>query len=158
MIALLQQQLKQVTDQLEAAIAGDVQCARDAELLQTIPGVGPQVARLLLSTLPPLQSFRDAGQLAAYVGVAPVVQQSGRCLNYATTPRGGKPMLRAAIYFPTMSAIQYNPLVAATFHRLVANGKPKKVALIAAMHKLLRICYGVIKHQQPFNQNHINMT
>ena len=90
--------------------------------------------------------------VAAYAGLAPCEQRSGSRVSKVTTlSKHGNSRLRKAFYFPAVSAMQWNPLVKAHSERLRAAGKPKMVALAACLRKLLMICYGVLKHQQPFD-------
>lgn len=104
----------------------------------------------ILAYIPDLASFSDAEKLASYVGLAPVVAQSGKTLDRAALPRAGKRTVRRALYFPALVATKNNPDVQALHQRLVERGKHPKVVIAAAMHKLLRIAYGVLKHGQPY--------
>ena len=87
--------------------------------------------------------------LAALVGVAPFACDSGRQRGIRTI-RGGRPAVRAPLYMATLTATRYNPVIAAFYSRLVAAGKPKKVALIAAMHKLLTLLNSIVRHRRPW--------
>lgn len=144
-------ELARIDHELAAILRTDAALAQAAQLLQTIPGVGPRVAYTLLADVPALPTFRDTGQLAAYVGVAPVLHHSGTSVHRSALPAGGKPQVRHTLYLPALAATRYNPQVRALYQRLLRKGKPPKVALAAAMHKLLRQCYGVLKHQQPYS-------
>ena len=95
--------------------------------------------------------FRDERALAAYVGVVPGLRQSGKrqAARAGITPYGNA-YLRSALYMPTLTAVKRNPWLRAFYERLVATGKPKKLALIAAMRKLLHAIYSVAKHRRPF--------
>ena len=120
-------------------------------LLTTIDGIGPTTAARLVAELGDPAGFRDASALAAYVGVVPALKQSGK----RTTSRAGlSPMgnarLRAALWMPTLTAVQKNPWLKAHYERLKARGKLPKVALIACMRKLLTAVYSVAKHRRPF--------
>lgn len=120
-------------------------------LLTTIDGIGPTTAARLVAELGDPAGFRDANALAAYVGVVPALKQSGK----RTTSRAGlTPMgnarLRAALWMPTLTAVQKNPWLKAHYERLRARGKLPKVALVACMRKLLHAVYSVAKHRRPF--------
>ena len=120
-------------------------------LLTTIDGIGPTTAARLVAELGDPTGFRDASALAAYVGVVPALKQSGK----RTTSRAGlTPMgnarLRAALWMPTLTAVQKNPWLKAYYERLRARGKLPKVALVACMRKLLTAVYSVAKHRRPF--------
>lgn len=120
-------------------------------LLTTIDGIGPQTAARLIAELGDPAHFRDAGALAAYVGVIPGLRQSGknRSMRAGLTPVGHA-KLRAALWMPTLVAVRTNPWLRAHYQRLRARGKLPKVALIAAMRKLLVAVYTVAKHRRPF--------
>jgi transposase len=120
-------------------------------LLTTIQGIGPQTAARLVAELGDPASFRSPAALAAYVGVIPALRQSGK----RTPTRGGltaigHARLRAALWMPTLIAVRYNPWLRAYYERLRARGKLPKVALVAAMRKLLIAVYSVAKHRRPF--------
>jgi transposase len=121
------------------------------KLLTTIDGIGPGTAARLIAILGDPSDFRDERALAAYVGVVPGLRQSGKRLapRASTTPYGNA-ALRTALYMPTLVAVRRNPWLKAFYERLVAAGKPKKLALIAAMRKLLHAIYSVAKHRRPF--------
>jgi transposase len=120
-------------------------------LLTTIDGIGPQTAARLVAELGDPAAFRNAGALAAYVGVIPALRQSGK---RQTTRAGltsiGHAPLRAALWMPVLTAVRKNPWLRAYYQRLIARGKLPKVALIAAMRKLLLAVYTVAKQRRPF--------
>jgi transposase len=120
-------------------------------LLTTIPGIGPQTAARLVARVGDPGAFRSAGALAAFVGAVPGLRQSGKRQG----PRAGlHPLghdrLRAHLWMPTLSAVRFNPWLRAYYQHLIARGKLPKVALVAAMHKLLLAIYSVAKHRRPF--------
>jgi transposase len=120
-------------------------------LLTTIDGIGPQTAAKLIAELGDPADFRHAGALAAYVGVIPALRQSGKhTWDRAGLTRIGHAKLRAALWMPTLVAVRRNPWLRAYYQRLRARGKLPKVALIAAMRKLLAAIYAVAKHRRPF--------
>lgn len=120
-------------------------------LLTTIEGIGPQTAATLVAELGDPAAFRSAGALAAYVGVIPGLRQSGKQRgDRAGLTRIGHARLRAALWMPTLVAVRCNPWLRAYYQRLRARGKLPKVALMAAMRKLLLAVYAVAKHRRPF--------
>lgn len=121
------------------------------KLLTTIDGIGSGTAARLIAILGDPSDFRDERALAAYVGVVPGLRQSGKRLasRASSTPYGNAD-LRTALYMPTLTAVKRNAWLRAFYERLVAAGKPKKLALIAAMRKLLHAIYSVAKHRRPF--------
>jgi transposase len=98
-----------------------------------------------------LAAFRDAGALAAYIGVVPAVNQSGK----RQPQRGGlcsigHAKLRAKLWMPTLRAVRSNAWLRSFYEGLVARGKPKKLALVAAMRKLLAAILSVARHREAF--------
>ena len=125
---------------------------RDSKLLQSIPGIGEITSWDILAEMPDVEEFDSAQSVAAYAGLAPREQRSGSSVRKQTQlSKRGNSRLRKAFYFPAVSAMQWNPVVKAHYERMREKGKPKMVALAACMRKLLMICYGVLKHQKPFD-------
>jgi transposase len=147
-LAWLRQELADLEAELDAAIqASPVWRARD-HLLQSVPGVGPVVARTLVADLPELGTL-DRKRLAALVGVAPLNRDSGRFRGRRGV-WGGRARVRSALYMAALVGTRRNPVLAAFYARLLAAGKPKKVALVACMHKLLRILNALLRTQTPW--------
>jgi transposase len=92
-------------------------------------------------------------QIAALVGVAPLNRDSGRWRGKRAV-WGGRANVRAALYMPTVVAVRWNPVLRDFYQRLVAGGKPKKVALVACMRQLLVILNAMLKHGTPWRENH----
>jgi transposase len=111
-------------------------------LLESIPGIGPVSAATLLGILPELGSIGHK-PLAALVGVAPLARDSGQ-MRGKRVVWGGRAVVRSQLYMATITAVQHNPVLSAHYQRLLAAGKPKKVALVACMRKLLRICNAIL--------------
>ena len=114
------------------------------DLLRTVPGVGEQVSLTLLAYLPELGTL-NRRQIAALVGVAPFNRDSGT-LRGKRTVWGGRARVRAALYMGALVASRFNPVIRDFYQRLVAAGKPKKLALTACMRKLLIILNSMLKH------------
>jgi len=115
------------------------------DLLTSVPGIGPQTARMLIARLTELGAL-SAKEIAALVGLAPFAQESGRWRG-GRRIRGGRADVRTALYMATLAAIRCNAVVRAMYRRLVAAGKPKKVAITACMRRLLVILNAMVKHQ-----------
>jgi transposase len=115
------------------------------DLLRSVPGVGPTLATTLLADLPELGRLTRK-QIAALVGVAPLNCDSGQHRGRRVI-WGGRAHLRAVLYMGTLVAVQHNPVLRPFYARLLAAGKPKKVALVACMHKLLIILNAMVAHQ-----------
>jgi transposase len=127
----------------------------DAELLQTIPGVGPQTAATLLGELGALTRFTNARALVAYVGFYPVIHESG---DRAATPRlspVGSRVARHSLYLAAVNAVRRNGEWRTIYLRKKAQGKPAKQALIVVAVKLLHAVYAMLKHRQPYNPSRL---
>ncbi len=111
---------------------------------RTVPGVGPVVGATLLADLPELGTL-DRQQLAALVGVAPLNHDSGAHRGTRSC-WGGRAPVRTALFMATLVATRCNPVIRAYYQRLLAVGKPKKLALVACLHKLLTILNAITRH------------
>jgi transposase len=121
------------------------------QLLTTIPGIGPQTAARLVARVGDPANFRSGNALAAFVGAVPGLRQSGKRQAYrAGLHPLGHGRLRAQLWMPTLSAVRFNPWLRAYYQRLIARGKLRKVAVVAAMRKLLVAIYSVAKSRRPF--------
>ncbi|PML43078.1 transposase [Vibrio sp. 10N.261.52.A1] len=104
-------------------------------ILQSMPGVGKILAASLISNVPEL-GFITNKQASSLIGVAPITRESGRFKGKRMI-KGSRPQVRTVMYMAMMSAIQCNPVFKATYERLLAAGKPKKVAIVACMRKMV---------------------
>ncbi len=121
------------------------------KLLLTIDGIGENTAARIVGEVGDPSVFRDAGAFAAYVGVVPALRQSGkRQTMRASLAPIGHADFRAKLWMPVLSAVKRNPWLKAFYDRLIARGKLPKVAIIAAMRKLLSAIYSVAKHRREF--------
>ena len=118
------------------------------DLLRTAPGVGEQLSLTLLAYLPELGTL-NRRQVAALVGVAPFNRDSGT-LRGKRTVWGGRARIRAALYMGALVGSRFNPVIRDFYQRLLAAGKPKKLALTACMRKLLVILNSMLKHRSPW--------
>jgi len=146
-ITLLRERLRQLERDIDRILGQHAV----GTLLTSIEGIGVQTAARLVAELGDPAEFRDAAALAAYVGVVPALRHSGkRTPARAALAPLGHARLRAALWMPTLVAVQRNPWLRAFYQGLRARGKLPKVALIAAMRKLLAAIYSVAKHRRPF--------
>lgn len=155
-IADLDAAITQVKAQIEHTIDDDPDLSKRADLLQTVPGLGDKTIAQLLAYIGDPERFRSVKALTAYASLAPRIRQSGSSLDQhrGTHPMGHQ-QLKRLLYFPAMVAGKYNPLVATLWQRLKAQHKPGKVIVVACMHKLLAIAYGVLRSGKPFDANHL---
>jgi len=119
-------------------------------LYQSVPGIGPVVSRTVIAQLPEIGTL-PGKKAAALVGVAPYNRDSGRFRGKRMI-RGGRSYLRRMLYMAAVAATRWNPVIRTFYQRLVAAGKPKKLALTACMRKLVLILNAMVKHNQPWNQ------
>ena len=134
-IALLTAELAALEAAIADLVAADPACRARAAVLQSVPGVGPVVAATVLGELPELGTL-TAKQAAALVGLAPRTRESGKTRGRATIG-GGRRGVRCALYLAAVTAVRWNPAIRDFYARLLAAHKPKKLALVAAAHKLL---------------------
>jgi transposase len=148
----LEQALRELDRELEQRLHTSPLWRTRDHLLQSVPGIGPVVALTLVADLPELGTLTHK-QVAALVGVAPLNRDSG-LLRGKRLIWGGRARVRAALYMAALSAVRYNPILRAFWTRLRERGKPKKVVLVACMHKLLTILNAMLKHQTPWQPVH----
>jgi transposase len=115
--------------------------------------VGPVLARTLLAELPELGTL-DHRRLSALVGVAPFNRDSGTFKGKREV-WGGRAPVRAALYMGALVAVRHNPILKEFYEKLLSAGKPKKVALVACMRKLLSILNAVMRDRAPWRPTHV---
>lgn len=118
------------------------------ELLTSVPGIGDVTAHTLIADVPELGRLTRR-RIAALIGVAPLSRDSGT-LRGRRMIAGGRPAVRRVLYMAALVAVRYNPVIAAFYARLTAAGRPKKVALVAAMRKLLTILNAILRDERPW--------
>ena len=147
-IAWLEQRLGGIQDGMAKLLRESPLWREKEDLLRGVPGVGPVLTMTLLAELPELGTL-GRRQVAALVGVAPLNRDSG-ALRGKRTVWGGRAKVRAALYMAALVATRFNPVIKVFYQRLLAAGKPKKVALTACMRKLLTILNAMLKHRSPW--------
>jgi transposase len=148
-IAFLVKRLKQTDRDLDDQLRQSPVWREKEQLLKAIPGVGRQMLLTVLATLPELGRI-PRKQLAALVGVAPYNCDSGT-LRGRRHCWGGRAQTRRVLYMAALSATRCNPQIRPFYQRLLATGKPKKVALVACMHKLLLIMNAMVRDNTVWN-------
>ena len=148
----LKRQIEQIEQHLLDAIAQDEQLQRKAEILDSAPGIGPATAAMLVAYLPELGQL-NRQQVAALAGLAPINRDSGAFKGKRMTG-GGRAHVRTGLYMPVVSALRWNPTIRTFYQRLVAKGKNKMTALVAAMRKLLTILNLMIAKNELWNPNY----
>jgi transposase len=146
-IDYLRKQIKQADNNLDRAVRNSALWDKYG-LLSSVPGVGPVLSVALLADLPELGRL-NRREIAALAGVAPFNCDSGT-LRGQRKIQGGRKRLRRVLYSATVASVRCNPVLRPFYQRLRASGKPAKVALVAAMHKMLLILNAMLKTQTPW--------
>lgn len=141
-IDYLRNQIKRADDDLDRAVRESPLWDK-YQLLSSVPGVGPVLSRVLVADLPELGRL-NRGEIAALAGVAPFNQDSGTYRGQRKI-EGGRPRLRRVLYVATVAAVRCNPVLKPFYQRLRTRGKSPKVALVAAMRRLLLILNAMLK-------------
>lgn len=147
-VTTLEDNLKELDGHIDRTVRGTPVWRDKEDLLASVPGIGVTIARTLLAELPELGSLSPR-QIAALAGLAPYTRQSGKWRGRSFIG-GGRPAVRAALFMGAMVAARHNPTLKAFRDRLVDNGKPKLVAIIATARKLLTILNAIIRDRKPW--------
>ncbi len=149
MLTQLTAEHKRLRKEIDKHIRRHPQLQEDRDLLTSIPGIGEVMSRMMVALLRS-RDFASAKAVGAYAGLAPMHHQSGTKEKRSTISKAGNSLLRSRLYMATVSATRHNPIIRALYQRLLARRKPKRVALVACMRKLLHLCFGVFKHRTEF--------
>ncbi len=147
-IAMLTAEVHALEAQLDALIAADPVLRQHTVILQSVPGIGRGTARVLLAGLPELGQASPQA-LAALVGVVPYNHDSGRRRGKRVIG-GGRAAVRRGLYLAVWTAKRHNPVIRAFYRRLVAAGKPPRVAEVACIHKLVGILNALLRDGVPW--------
>src|SRR5262245_51876155 len=147
-IAWLGDALSRLEADLKTLIRSTAMWREADELLRSVPGVGAVTSCTLIADLPELGHL-DRRRIAALVGLAPVARDSGAFRGRRMIV-GGRAYIRRILYMATVAAIKFNPVIRTFFHRLVTAGRPGKVAVTAAMRKLLTILNAMLRERRPW--------
>lgn len=147
-IAWLEEALRRLDHDLTTLIRATPAWRETDDLLRSVPGIGPVTACTLIADLPELGCL-DRRRIAALAGLAPFARDSG-VFRGRRMITGGRPQVRCVLYMATLAAIRFNPAIRAFHHRLVQAGRPGKVAITAAMRKLLTILNAMLRDRRPW--------
>ncbi len=147
-LAWLDGAVKEIEAKIEDLLEASVEWKKKREILTSCKGVGKVTAFTLLAELPELGTV-NRKEIASLVGVAPINRDSGGKRGKRTT-YGGRSKVRSILYMAALTAVRFNPAISKFYNRLVENGKEKKVALVAAMRKLLTILNAMIRDNRSF--------
>lgn len=148
----LEKEISRTDRDLDAAIEASAAFKKNEALLRSVPGVGPVLARTLMAELPELGTITHK-RLCALVGVAPFNRDAGQGSGKREV-WGGRAPVRAALYMGALVATRHNPAIKEFYERLLAAGKPKKVALVACMRKLLSILNALMRDRAMWRSPH----
>ncbi len=148
LIKALEKELASLDRDIDDSVRGSPAWRAKEDLLSSVPGIGPTIARTLIAELPELGSL-DRRQVAALVGLAPFTRQSGKWRGKSFIG-GGRAGVRSLLFMGAMVGIRHNPVLKAFRDRLVAAGKPRMVALIATARKLLTMLNAILRTGQPW--------
>ncbi len=144
----LEKELAEIDAEINDHMRGSPVWAEKEDLLASVPGVGPIIARTLIAELPELGSL-DRRKIAALVGLAPWTRQSGQWRGKSFIG-GGRKTVRNALFLAAMVAARHNPVLKQFRDKLVTAGKPKLVALVAVARKLLTILNAILRDKRPW--------
>ena len=116
----------------------------------SIPGIGPVTGSVILGKICDISRFENAEKLVAFVGMDPVINESGKQRSQRSISKRGDSSLRSAIYQSTLAAVRGNPVISEFYRRKVDGGMPKKKALVAASRKQCHIIWSVWHNNKPF--------
>lgn len=142
----LKNQVKVLDGQIAAGVERAAASNNKVEIMKSVKGIGPVAISTFVTELPELGEL-NGGQIAKLVGVAPINHDSGQHQGKRKT-QAGRSSVRRVLYMSTLVATRYNPRIKAFYQRLLAAGKPKKLALVAAMRKLLTILNHLVKRNE----------
>jgi transposase len=149
---LLTKQIADIEKQINDHIDKNGDLKDDIDLVESIPGIGKPTAQRIIAEMPIFVPKQNGSSFAAYAGLAPRVRQSGSSIRRTThLSKCGNSRLRAALYWPAITAIKCNEVIKTFAKRLAEKGKSKMSIIGAVMRKLLILAYGVLKTRQPFD-------
>lgn len=153
----IDEEIRKLEKQIEDHIDRHPGLKQDAELISSIPGIGPTTVARILGHLGDIRRFKNAKALAAFLGMTPKQHISGTSVKARSViSRTGSTSLRAALFMPSMVALRFNPIIKQFSERLLSSGLPPKAVICAAMHKLTHLIYGVIRTGKPFDAHYLS--
>jgi transposase len=152
-ITFLRNELAGTDGDIDAAIRNSPAWQETKDLLLSMPGIGNVSANTLLVELSELGGEAGRQKIAALVGVAPINHDSGTLRGHRAI-KGGRASLRNTLYMAALAAIRCNPVIKAAYQALVQRGKPKKLAIVACMRRMLTILDAMLRTKQPWNGAH----
>ena len=158
LIKAIEREVIQTKNLIRELVKKNEDLKNQVDLLVSIQGIGEKTAWSILAYIGDITFFSNSKQVASYAGLTPKLTQSGTSIDKSSLSKLGHKRLRKSLYMPALVAARYNPVLKLVYERLVSNGKPKKVAIVAVMRKLLTISYGVLKSGVAFDINYQPVT
>lgn len=147
-IGVFDKEIERINQKIKDHIYQEPELIHKVELLKSVPGIGDTTANMLVTEVPEL-GLLNKKEIAALIGLAPMNRDSGIFKGKRMTG-GGRRKVRSRLYMPTLSALQYNPVITQFYERLLDKGKNKQTAVVASMRKLIVILNTMIKNNQPW--------
>jgi transposase len=148
LVVALKRELADIDHDISDTVRGSPVWREKEDLLASVPGVGPIIARTMVADLPELGTL-GRKQIGALAGLVPFVRQSGKWKGQAHIG-GGRPTVRTALFIGALVAKRHTPVLKAFYERLIATGKSKMAAIIAVAHKLLTILNAILRDKKPW--------
>lgn len=150
-LTTIEAEIKLITRAIQSHINDDPDLRQQSDLLNSIPGLGKITTALLLAEIP-FDRHEGAKSVVAFAGLNPKPNESGSSVRgKGRISKTGSSRLRAGLYMPAIVALQHNPSIRHFYQRLLVAGKPKMIAIIACMRKLLSLAFAILKSKIPFN-------
>jgi transposase len=151
MITMLENQIANLEGEIKKTIDDDDDLKGKRDLIESIDGIGPTTSATLLAETPHIDKFESSKALAAFAGVCPQVQQSGRSVARSRTTKIGNREIRKVLYMAALAALRHNAVIKAFADRLRERGKRPMEIVVATMRKLIVLVFGVLKTRRPFD-------
>lgn len=153
-VKTIEKEIEEIEKLIKQHIDNNPSLKADKELLKTIPGIGETTASMLLAEIPEIKNFESAKKLAAFAGLSPSQYSSGTSVRKRTRIcKIGNSRIRKALYFPAITAMRHNPILAEFSKRLAAKGKHNFAIICAVMRKLLHLAFGILRSGKAFDPN-----
>jgi transposase len=154
-LAFLDEAIRKIEQQIREHIDRHPDLKAQAELIDSIKGIGLKTAVRLLAEYQDVRGFTSARAMVAYAGLNPQLHESGRTVRgKPRLSKKGAARLRDALYWPAVVGMTHNPVLREFAERLRAHGKPNMVVIGAVMRKLIHLVYGVLKSGKPFDPHY----
>lgn len=155
LIKTLKKEIANIEKKMEEIIKDHPSLNTGMQLMTSFKGVGQQTVFKILAHTPDIGCFANAKQFAAYIGITPLLHQSGKFIGKTTISRIGNARLRKIFYMAALSAKRFNQDLQSFVKRLEKNGKAQKFIICAMMRKLAHLIFGILKNKKPFDVNYI---